>query len=111
MNAVLRPIFRLVRDPLGVDPSRLIQVTDLVGLKQTGYVNGRAYYGQVFFKNGFKYAGVYETVGQLVQVYDTLAESIAGRVTTPPSAILRQGTDIQNNLSQLNIPDTPQDLQ
>ena len=111
VNAVLRPIFRLVRDPLGVDPGRLIQVTDLVGLKQTGYVNGRAYYGQVFFKNGFKYAGVYETAGQLVQVYDTLAESIAGEVTTPPSAILRQGTDVQDNISQLNIPDTPQDLQ
>ena len=111
VNAVLRPIFRLVRDPIGVDPGRLIQVTDLVGLKQTGYVNGRAYYGQVFFKNGFKYTGVYETVGELVQVYDTLAESIAGEVTTPPSAILRQGSDIQNNISQLNIPDTPQDLQ
>lgn len=111
VNAVLRPIFRLVRDPLGVDPSRLIQVTDLVGLKQTGYINGRAYYGQVFFKNGFKYAGVYETAGELVQVYNTLAESISGQVTTPASAIPRQGTDVRDNLSQLNIPNTPQDLQ
>jgi len=110
VNAVLRPKFRVVRDPIGVDPATLIQVTDLVGLKQTGYIDGRAYYGQVFIKNGLRYAGVYETVGELVRVYDTLQESITGQVTTRPSAILRQGTDIQSNDPRLNIPGTPDNI-
>ena len=110
VNAVLRPKFKVVRDPIGVDPATLIQVTDLVGLKQTGYIDGRAYYGQVFIKNGLRYAGVYETVGELVRVYDTLQESITGEVTTRPSAILRQGTDIQSNDPRLNIPGTPDNI-
>ena len=111
VNAVLRPKFRIVRDPIGViDQDTLIQVTDLVGLKQTGYIDGRAYYGQVFIKNGLRYAGVYETVGELVRVYDTLQESITGEVTTRPSAILRQGTDIQSNDPRLNIPGTPDNI-
>ena len=110
VNAVLRPRFKVVRDPIGVDPQTLIQVTDLVGLKQTGYIDGRAYYGQVFIKNGLRYAGVYETVGELVRVYDTLQESITGEVTTRPSAILRQGTDIQSNDPRLNIPGTPDNI-
>ena len=110
INAVLRPKFRIVRDPIGVDPQTLIQVTDLVGLKQTGYIDGRAYYGQVFINNGLRYAGVYETVGELVRVYDTLQESITGEVTTRPSAILRQGTDIQSNDPRLNLPGTPDNL-
>ena len=110
VNAVLRPKFEVVRDPIGVDPETLIQVTDLVGLKQTGYINGRAYYGQVFIKNGLRYAGVYETVGELVRVYDTLQESITREVITRPSAILRQGTDIRSNDPRLNIPGTPDNL-
>ena len=110
VNAVLKPVFKIVRDPIGVDPKTLIQVTDLVGLKQTGYIDGRAFYGQVFIKNGLRYAGVYETVGELVRVYDTLQESITGEVTTRPSAILRQGTDIQSNDSRLNIPGTPDNI-
>ena len=110
VNAVLRPKFKIVRDPIGVDPETLIQVTDLVGLKQTGYIDGRAYYGQVFIKDGLLYAGVYETVGELVRVYDTLQESITGEVTTRPSAILRQGTDIQSNDPRLNLPGTPDNL-
>ena len=40
---------------------KLVQVTDLVGLKQTGYVDGRAYYGAVFYKDGIRYAGYFET--------------------------------------------------
>ena len=71
------PRFRVVRDPVvDVQPEQIIQVTDLVGLKLTGYVDGRAYYGSVFFKDGVRYAGIYETPGQLIQVYDTLQESI-----------------------------------
>jgi hypothetical protein len=110
VNATFRPQFEVVRDPIVVDPEKLIQVTDLVGLKQTGYVDGRAYFGAVFYKNSIRYAGFYETPGDLVQVYDTLQESIDAEVTTPPSAIQRQGTDITSNDPRLDIPNTPDDL-
>jgi hypothetical protein len=98
----------VVRDPVVIDPQKLLQVTDLVGLKQTGYVNGRAYYGAVYYDKGIRYAGFYETVGEPIQIYDTLRESILAQVITPPSAILRQGTDIRSNDPLLNIPGTVQ---
>jgi len=101
------PVFEVVRDPIEVEPERLIQVTDLAGLKQTGYVDGRAYYGAVFYEDGARYAGYYRTPGQLIRVYDTLQESITGRVTTAPNAIERSGTDITSNDPRLNIPGTP----
>ena len=110
VNAFFRPQFEVVRDPIVVDPEKLIQVTDLVGLKQTGYVDGRAYYGTVFYKEGIRYAGFYETPGDLIQVYTTLQESIDARVITPPSAIQRQGTDVTSNDPRLNIPNTPENL-
>ena len=105
------PILRPVIDPIGVtDPDRLIQVTDLPGLKRTGYYDGKPYYGAVFFEDGIRYAGYYDTPGQKVQIYDTLQESIDSEVTTPPSAIQRQGTDINSNNPRLNIPGTPDNL-
>ena len=109
------PLFEIERDPVEaltgeVPLEKLIQVTDLVGLKQTGYVDGRAYYGAVFYKEGVRYAGYFETAGQLIQVYDTLQESITAEVTTDPSAILRQGTDINSNNQRLDIPGTPDEL-
>ena len=42
---------------------------------------------------------------QTCRVYGTLQESIDGNITTRPSAILRQGTDITNNDPRLNIPE------
>ena len=109
------PLFEIERDPVAaltgeVPLDKLVQVTDLVGLKQTGYVDGRAYYGAVFYKDGVRYAGYYETAGQLIQVYDTLRESIDAEVTTDPSAILRQGTDTNSNNQRLDIPGTPDEL-
>ena len=104
------PLMRAVLDPIGVDPNRLIQVTDLPGLKQTGYYDGKPYYGAVFYENGTRFAGYYDTPGQKVQIYDTLIESINAQVITPPSAIQRQGTDINSNNSRLNIPGTPDNL-
>jgi len=92
------------------DEDQILQVTDLVGLKQTGYVNGKPYYGSVFSKDGQLFAGIYETIGELIPVYATLQESIDARITTRPSAILRQGTDVTNNDPRLNIPGTPQNL-
>ena len=67
-------------------------------------------YGSVFYKEGVKYAGWYETTGQLVQIYDTMQESIDGEVTTLPSAIRRQGSDVSSNDPRLNIPGTPDTL-
>lgn len=110
VNATFRPVLVPVRDPITPDPEKLIQVTDLVGLKQTGYLDGRSYYGAVFYKDGIRYAGYYETPGELVQIYDTLQESIDAQVTTPPSAVIRQGTDIASNDPRLNIPNTPENL-
>jgi len=106
-----RPMFTPVIVPEDVLPDQdILQVTDLVGLKQTGYINGKPYYGSVFSKDGQLYAGVYETVGKLIPVYATLQESIDGEVTTRPSAILRQGTDVTNNDPRLNLPGTPNNL-
>ena len=79
-------------------------------MKQTGYYKGRPYYGAVFFKDGIRYAGYFETAGELIRIYDTLQESITEEVTTLPSAILRQGTDVTTNDPTLNIPGTPQNL-
>jgi len=112
VNAVLRPVITPIRDPIDIqdatqDAERLIQVTDLVGLKQTGYVDGRAYYGAIYFDEGVPYAGFYKTTGTQVRVYATLEESITAQVTTPPSAIQRSGTDISSNDPRLNIPGTP----
>jgi len=106
-----RPVFEPVIVPELVLPEdQLLQVTDLVGLKQTGYVNGRPYYGSTFSQDGILYSGVYETTGDLVQVYATLQESVDGQVTTRASAILRQGSDVTSNDPRLNIPNTPDNL-
>jgi len=93
-----------------VDPDTVIQITDLAGLKQTGYIEGRPYYGEIFFKDGIPFAGRYETAGRLIQVYATLQESIDAEVTTRPSAIQRSGTDVNSNNPRLNIPGTPDNL-
>ncbi len=117
VSATLRPKFKVTRElppavmiDEGLDPDKLIQVTDLVGIKQTGYYDGKPYYGAVFYKDGVRYAGYYETTGVLVQIYDTMQESIDGMVTTPPSAIQRQGTDIASDDPNLDIPNTPDNL-
>jgi hypothetical protein len=114
VNAKFRPVFRVVRDPVQlledeqIRQEQLIQVTDLVGLKQTGYIDGRAYFGAVYYDDGIPYAGYYKTAGNQVRVYNTLQESITAQVTTRPSAIQRSGTDIRSNDPRLNIPGTPQ---
>jgi hypothetical protein len=117
VNATFRPVFRVVRDPVQLieeqklNQQALIQVTDLVGLKQTGYVEGRAYYGAVYYDEGVPYAGYYKTTGPQTRVYATLQESITARVTTRPSAIQRSGTDVTSNDPRLNIPGTIEDTQ
>ena len=109
-NASIIPVTDIEIDPVDVDPENLIQITDLAGLKQTGYILGRAYYGEVYYENGVPFAGRYKTAGTPIQVYATLQESIDAQVTTRPSAIQRSGTDINSNNSRLNIPGTPDNL-
>ncbi len=106
-----RPVIRPVIVPENIlPPEDIIQVTDLVGLKKTGYVNGKPYYGSVFSRDGQLFAGIYETIGELIPVYATLQESIDNQITTRPSAILRQGTNVTSNDPRLNIPRTPENL-
>ena len=103
--------YRVVVIPPDVlPPEQILQVTDLAGIKQTGYYNGKPYYGAIYYDNGIKYAGWYETAGQPIQIYDTMQESIDATITTPPSAIQRQGSDITSNDPRLNIPGTPENL-
>ncbi len=109
VNLEVAPQYKIVVDPLP-EPERLIQVTDLVGIKRTGYYKGRPYYGAVFYKDNIRYAGWYETAGELIQIYDTMQESIDAEVTTPPSAILKQGSDVSSNDPRLNLPGTPENL-
>ena len=106
-----RPVFKAVVVPDDILPDEsVLQVVDIPGLRKTGYVNGKPYYGQVFAKDGNLYAGISETIGQLVPVYATLQESILNRQTIQPSAILRSGSETNSNNPNLNIPNTPDNL-
>ncbi len=78
-NASFIPFFDIVRDPQTprrFDPSELVQVYDLVGLNINGYVDGKPYYGNVYFVGDTKYAGTTSGDGIDVRVYDTRLESI-----------------------------------
>ena len=78
-NASFIPVFEINRDPEEVrlvDQSQLVQVYDLVGLTLNGYVDGKAYYGNVYFVGGVKYAGTTTSDGTDIQVYDTRLQSI-----------------------------------
>tara|TARA_R100001594_G_scaffold47456_2_gene80361 strand:- start:1855 stop:2895 length:1041 start_codon:yes stop_codon:yes gene_type:complete len=78
LNARFTPVFNIIRDPLVPQEAPLediVQVFDTVGLDINGYVDGKAYYGNVYFDGGVKYAG---TGGSLVRVYDTIQDSVTG---------------------------------
>ena len=79
VNAELIPIFDVIRDPLFVEKEKdfrnVIQVYDLIGLTVQGYVDGKPYYGRVYFENDAKFAGVPGT-GKPIPVYSTRTESI-----------------------------------
>ena len=80
VNASFTPVFEVIRDPLvaqvAASPADVVQVFDLVGLNVTGYVDGKRYYGNVYYDSGVKYAGVEKTGGRTVRVYDTRRDSI-----------------------------------
>ena len=88
-----RPVFDIVVIPEKILPDEMVlQVVDIPGLRQIGYVNGKPYYGQVFALNGNLYAGVSQYVGELIPVYATLEASVLNQQTIQPSAILRSGS-------------------
>ena len=79
INASFVPFFDIVRDPKtprSYDPSELVQVLDIVGLNVNGFVDGKEYYGNVYFVDGTKYAGTTFDDGTDIRVYDTRLESI-----------------------------------
>ena len=81
LNATFVPNFDIIRDPQPVDPvitqEDLVQVFDLVGLNINGYIDGKPYYGNVYFVNGIKYAGTSQkTSGTNIIVYDTQLSSL-----------------------------------
>ena len=81
LNAQFAPVFEVIRDPLVAEialPSEVVQVFDLVGANITGYVDGKSYYGNVYFADGVKYAGTSAAGGTKIRVYDTRPASIKG---------------------------------
>ena len=80
LNARFSPVFDVMRDPLVPQEAPLedvVQVYDTVGLDINGYVDGKAYYGNVYFEGGVKYAGSGRS-GSVVRVYDTIQDSVTG---------------------------------
>jgi hypothetical protein len=80
VNADFTPVFEIIRDPQIFDPQiqqrNIITVIDTVGLEVRGYVNGKPYYGNVYYDGGVRYAGPYKTFSDQIRVYDSLSESI-----------------------------------
>ena len=82
-NATFVPEFDIIRDPQPIEPvlTDVVQVFDLVGLNINGYVDGKPYYGNVYFVNGIKFAGTSEKSGTNIQVYNTRLDSLQKRDT------------------------------
>ena len=85
VNATFVPNFDIIRDPQPIDPvlTDVVQVYDLVGLNINGYVDGKSYYGNVYYVNGIRYAGTSaQTSGTNIVVYDTQLASVQKRLDT-----------------------------
>jgi len=82
-NATFVPEFDIIRDPQPIEPvlTDVVQVFDLVGLNINGYIDGKPYYGNVYFVNGIKFAGTSEKSGTNIQVYNTRLDSLQKRDT------------------------------
>ena len=81
VNATFVPNFDIIRDPQPVEPviTDVVQVYDLVGLNINGYVDGKPYYGNVYYVNGIRYAGTSVNSGTNIVVYDTQLASVQKR--------------------------------
>ena len=81
LNARFVPVFDIIRDPFVPEVAPItdvVQVFDLVGANITGYVDGKSYYGNVYFADGVKYAGTSAAGGTKIRGYDSRPESIKG---------------------------------
>jgi len=80
-NATFVPDFSIIRDPQPVEPvlTDVVQVFDLVGLNINGYVDGKPYYGNIYYVNGIRYAGTSVNSGTNIVVYDTQLASVQKR--------------------------------
>ena len=82
-NATFVPEFSIIRDPQPIEPvlTDVVQVFDLVGLNINGYIDGKPYYGNVYFVDGIKFAGTSDISGTNIQVYNTRLDSLQKRDT------------------------------
>tara|TARA_R100000353_G_scaffold130598_1_gene92699 strand:- start:1367 stop:2575 length:1209 start_codon:yes stop_codon:yes gene_type:complete len=97
LNAEFIPVFSIERDPLEVEVvTDIVQVFDLVGLNVNGFVNGKEYYGNVYFVNGVKFAGTSAQGGTNIRVFETREASISG-VNVPVARVNRVEEDIQTS--------------
>ena len=96
LSASFTPVFNVVRDPRPVEPvaKDIVQVFDLVGLNINGYVGGKEYYGNVYFKNGVKFAGTSTKSGTNIRVFESRKASI-DRVDVPVTRTIRSDQTIQ----------------
>ena len=96
ISASFTPVFNVVRDPQPVEPvaKDIVQVFDLVGLNVNGYVGGKEYYGNVYFKNGVKFAGTSTKSGTNIRVFESREASIIG-VNVPVTRTVRQDQTIR----------------
>ena len=80
-NASFVPNFDIIRDPQPIEPvlTDVVQVYDLIGLNINGYVDGKPYYGNVYYVNGIRYAGTSANSGTNIVVYDTQLASVQKR--------------------------------
>ncbi len=99
LNARFTPVFDVIRDPLPVEPiiSDIVQVFDLVGLNINGFVGGKEYYGNVYFKNGVKFAGTTVKSGTDIRVFETREASISG-VNVPVARVNRVDETIETSV-------------
>ena len=99
LNARFSPVFDVIRDPLPVEPiiSDIVQVFDLVGLNINGYVGGKEYYGNVYFKDGVKFAGTSVNSGTNIRVFETREASILG-VNVPVARVNRVDETIETSV-------------
>ena len=95
VSASFTPVFNVIRDPQPVEPvaKDIVQVFDLVGLNVNGYVGGKEYYGNVYFKNGVKFAGTSIKSGTNIRVFESREASISG-VNVPVARIVRSDTTL-----------------
>ena len=91
-NATFVPNFSIIRDPQPVEPAitDVAQVFDLVGLNINGYVDGKPYYGNVYFERGIKYAGTSDKSRTDIVVYNTRLESLQRRVVAGSTVAVSQ---------------------